>query len=77
MKILEKLHLSFSIAWNLQLNVRNKSAAAECYIRTEVCLEGCAKLDKLTHLLFLSSFYLFYIITFVNFLHGTYISIDL
>ncbi|CAK7356283.1 unnamed protein product [Dovyalis caffra] len=23
------------------LNVRNKSAAAECYIRTEVCLESC------------------------------------
>lgn len=27
----------------MQLNVRNKSAAAECYIRTEVCLEGCNK----------------------------------
>ena len=43
----EHLSLLWSIEWNLQLNVRNKSAAAECYIRTEVCLEGCAKLaDK-------------------------------
>lgn len=25
---------------HLQLNVRNKSAAGECYIRTEICLEG-------------------------------------
>lgn len=28
----------------MQLNVRNKSAAGECYSRTEVCLEGCALL---------------------------------
>ncbi|CAN1748276.1 DNA mismatch repair protein MSH4 [Linum perenne] len=27
------------------LNVRNKSAAGECYIRTEVCLEGCNELQ--------------------------------
>ncbi|KAI3860073.1 hypothetical protein MKX03_012770 [Papaver bracteatum] len=29
------------------LNVRNKSAAAECYVRTELCLEECEKIEKL------------------------------
>lgn len=34
--------LSLSFLLFLQLNVRNKSAAAECYMRTEICLEGDA-----------------------------------
>lgn len=28
----------------LQLNVRNKSAAVECFMRTEIFLEGCCYL---------------------------------
>lgn len=49
------VHLSWSISWNLQLNVRNKSAAAECYIRTEVCLEGSVNfMISIIHLLYIS-----------------------
>ncbi|KAH7549636.1 hypothetical protein JRO89_XS13G0059000 [Xanthoceras sorbifolium] len=37
------------------LNVRNKSAAGECYIRTEVCLEGCDRLiERITCLMDIS-----------------------
>lgn len=40
-----KIH---SLCELLQLNVRNKSAAGECYIRTEVCLEGSQELSHLS-----------------------------
>lgn len=41
------LHKFFFISLNFQLNVRNKSAAGECYVRTEVCLEGFDRLIML------------------------------
>lgn len=55
MKICWILHLSCSVSLNLQLNVRNKSAAAECYMRTEACLEGFVNsMISILHFLYIS-----------------------
>lgn len=47
-KILENTSKTHWYANFLQLNVRNKSAARECYIRTEICLEGLRELSHLS-----------------------------
>lgn len=53
----------------LQLNVRNKSTAGECYIRTEVCLEGWQELSHLSLVSQASIFQCWWITTFLPTCH--------